>query len=430
MTLPADRTDKQPGSGTRTRLMVIFAIVIILCLMVFYFSGKKPRKEEQTVVRPKADTSMVREKKPPADTGSKTLPEKDTTKTGTVAPQKQPVGRAARSAADSSKRAVKSADSLKAARVTADSVRAAERAADSIKSVQAADSEKVAQSANDSARVRDSSSIDSDAVFFGNAAPVDCANDTVVPWVYPEPSGGLYHGAVSVRFLSNKKCSIRWRPDHDTVWQRYDDKALSMEKTMTIFFKAVDRCGRTMEERKEYYEIDLSPSGNVCPKSMDLVKIGNMRFCIDRYEWPGKKGVVPESYVTLYQAKDSCFTAGKRLCTSEEWSLACSGPYSWKYPYGQTYEPRACVTSDTAVRPSGTKPECRSFFGSFDMSGNLLEWTSTTSRGSPGYYNVLGGFWQSGVRSGCFDIRSSYFPQNRHNPVGFRCCKDAPAEVK
>jgi hypothetical protein len=37
---------------------------------------------------------------------------------------------------------------------------------------------------------------------------------------------------------------------------------------------------------------------------------------------------------------------------------------------------------------------------------------------------VMGGFWQSGPRSGCFDIRYSYFPQNRHNPVGFRCCKD------
>jgi formylglycine-generating enzyme required for sulfatase activity len=60
------------------------------------------------------------------------------------------------------------------------------------------------------------------------------------------------------------------------------------------------------------------------------------------------------------------------------------------------------------------------------MSGNLLEWTGTVSRGNPGFYNVLGGFWQSGVRSSCFDIRSSYFPQNRQNPVGFRCCKDAP----
>ncbi len=257
----------------------------------------------------------------------------------------------------------------------------------------------------------------------------NCAGDTLAPWVYPEPSGGLHRGTVSITFKTNKPCRISWRFEPDTEWHSWSGEPVTVERTATIAFKAVDGCGRAMADRLEYYEITSEQTAGLCPSDMELVKIGATRFCIDRYEWPNRKGVVPQSYVSQYQARDSCSVAGKRLCSSEEWSLACSGPYSWNYPYGQEYERYACVTHDTTPRPSGSKPECRAFFGVFDMSGNLLEWTSTASKENRQFFNVMGGFWQSGPRSGCFDIRYSYFPQNRHNPVGFRCCKEtAPAE--
>jgi hypothetical protein len=252
-----------------------------------------------------------------------------------------------------------------------------------------------------------------------------CGGDTSALWVYPEPSGGLHHGAIAVSFHGNKPCTVFWRMEPDTAWRQYSDAPLSIGKTGTLVFKALGPCGRAMETRQEYYEIAPPQTSADCPKGMDLVKIGSTRFCIDRYEWPNRKGSLPLSYVSLYQAMDSCYAAGKRLCSSEEWSLACSGPFSWKYPYGQNYEHNACVTVDTSVRLSGSKPECRAYFGSFDMAGNLLEWTATTAKENTQLYNVMGGFWESGSRSGCFDIRYSYYPQNRHNPVGFRCCKDA-----
>jgi hypothetical protein len=256
------------------------------------------------------------------------------------------------------------------------------------------------------------------------SASGNCPGDTLAPWVYPDPSGGLHRGTVAVTFQVNRPCTVAWRFEPDTVWHSWSGEPVVIERTATVAFKAADSCGRTMAERREYYEITNEQTAGLCPQDMELVKIGATRFCIDRYEWPNRKGALPQAYVSLYQAKDSCFAAGKRLCSTEEWSLACSGPYSWSYPYGQEYERYACVTHDTTVRPSGSKPECRAFFGAFDMAGNLLEWTSTPSRGNPQFYNVMGGFWQSGPRSGCFDIRYSYFPQNRHNPVGFRCCKD------
>jgi formylglycine-generating enzyme required for sulfatase activity len=59
------------------------------------------------------------------------------------------------------------------------------------------------------------------------------------------------------------------------------------------------------------------------------------------------------------------------------------------------------------------------------MAGNLAEWTSTPSPQNSSFNNVMGGYWESGSQSRCADARYSYFPQNRHNPVGFRCCKDA-----
>ena len=60
------------------------------------------------------------------------------------------------------------------------------------------------------------------------------------------------------------------------------------------------------------------------------------------------------------------------------------------------------------------------------MSGNLLEWTSTRAAENGTFTYAMGGFWESGPKSACGDKRYSYYPQNRHNPVGFRCCGDLP----
>jgi len=43
-----------------------------------------------------------------------------------------------------------------------------------------------------------------------------------------------------------------------------------------------------------------------------------MRFCVDTYEWPNKKGEKPLVLVQWIEAKKHCESAGKRLC-------ACTG---------------------------------------------------------------------------------------------------------
>ncbi|NLL13783.1 MAG: formylglycine-generating enzyme family protein [Fibrobacter sp.] len=265
----------------------------------------------------------------------------------------------------------------------------------------------------------------SDSVVVDSLADL-CAKDTVALWVYPEPSGGLHRKTISVSMISNKECNIFYRFIGDEQWVSYSGEKISIDSTSTLQYKATDSCGNQMQLREEYYEIEVSDKESPCLPGMELVKFGNSEFCIDRYEWPNKKGVIPESYISLYQAMDSCYSVGKRLCTSEEWMLACSGPHTWSYPYGQVYERYACATHEKKVSVSGSRPECRSFFGVYDMSGSLLEWTSTRAEANRHFYYVMGGFWESGPQSGCSEKRYSYFPENQHNPVGFRCCSDLP----
>ncbi|MBN1577815.1 MAG: SUMF1/EgtB/PvdO family nonheme iron enzyme [Chitinispirillaceae bacterium] len=251
-----------------------------------------------------------------------------------------------------------------------------------------------------------------------------CGNDTMPLWVYPDPSGGLHYREVRVRFVGNRPATIHYRFKDDTAWTCFGETPVTITASTTLYFDAIDTCGNVMERRAEYYEIETARTKSPCHPDMEQVKVGNMDFCIDRYEWPNRRGALPRSYISRYQAADSCATVGKRLCTAEEWMVACAGPYTWKYPYGQRYEPYGCVTHDTMAAPSGSKPECRTFFGAFDMSGNLLEWTDTRAIENGSFSYVMGGFWESGPKSACRDKRYSYYPQNRHNPVGFRCCRD------
>jgi|WetSurMetagenome_2_1015567.scaffolds.fasta_scaffold00226_20 hypothetical protein len=252
-----------------------------------------------------------------------------------------------------------------------------------------------------------------------------CAADTTPPWVYPDPSGGLHRHPVGVVLMATKPCVVEWKRDSAAPYSVYRGETIPVAAAAALYFKAHDSCGNVMEERQEYYEISVEEAVRFCPPDMEYVKAGQTRFCIDRYEWPNKFKAAPRSFISLYGAVDSCVSVGKRLCTSDEWTLACTGPYGWKYPYGNVYEPRACVSHDTTARPSGSKPECRGYFEVFDMAGNLAEWTNTRSDKNPRFFNVRGGFWESGPHTGCFDVRYSYYPQNRHNPVGFRCCKAA-----
>jgi hypothetical protein len=162
-----------------------------------------------------------------------------------------------------------------------------------------------------------------------------------------------------------------------------------------------------------------------------------------------KPGVIPQGYMSGAQAAAACAAANKRLCTAEEWELACRGQRGSKFPYGDHYESGACnvcrpahpaliLHGDASVghrdprlnmvehqgerllRPTGSTPRCKSVWGNdgvYDMVGNLDEWLDDPD----GLF--AGGFFSRGTKAGCQARVSVHPPQYFDYSLGVRCCR-------
>jgi len=166
-------------------------------------------------------------------------------------------------------------------------------------------------------------------------------------------------------------------------------------------------------------------------------------FCIDDYEWPNKAGETPVVMKNWYEARDACQSVGKRLCSQDEWTLACEGPEHLPYPYGYVRDATACNIDKAAIgvgekalrRPdlrdaevarlwqreaSGARDRCVSAFGVHDMTGNVDEWTLNET-GTPHQSALKGGYW-SWVRGRCRAVTAGHEESLRYYQIGFRCC--------
>jgi cysteine-rich repeat protein len=162
---------------------------------------------------------------------------------------------------------------------------------------------------------------------------------------------------------------------------------------------------------------------------------------VAEYRSCSSPGKLPWVNVTWTEADAACTAAGKRLCTEEEWELACAGAAGNMFPYGDVYDPMACNGKDydpdcadpdtDVVLPTGTDygcpppgaNACESEFHAFDMSGNVKEWTATQV--SSANYQIRGGAYDN-IENGLtcqfdfvFMAESFKFPD-----LGFRCCRD------
>jgi hypothetical protein len=144
-------------------------------------------------------------------------------------------------------------------------------------------------------------------------------------------------------------------------------------------------------------------------------KIITKAYCVDKHEYPGK-GSTPQTNVSLEQAQQGCNARGRRLCSASEWRGACGATF----PYGSTYQASTCNTMDVlgSIRPiaaAGSFPRCRSGWGTYDMVGNVAEWT----RGG----TIHGGSNQlDGESANCNRRRKRLGTSSK---VGYRCCADA-----
>lgn len=156
-----------------------------------------------------------------------------------------------------------------------------------------------------------------------------------------------------------------------------------------------------------------------CPS--DMVSIEG-RYCIDRYEFPNRKGKVPFAGVTWLEAVAKCRVVGKRLCSGVEWERACSGPSKRAYPYGDAFDIKRCNSGREHTRgatPGGYHRDCRSEEGVYDLSGNLWEWTGREA----GEAALAGGGWMTdGENSKCASRSWQGTPNATNHTFGFRCC--------
>jgi formylglycine-generating enzyme len=173
-------------------------------------------------------------------------------------------------------------------------------------------------------------------------------------------------------------------------------------------------------------------------------------YCVDRYEFPNKKGSLPTVMISWNNAKAECAAKGKRLCTEAEWTLACEGPSLLPFPYGFVRDSTACAIdkrspkvdearlfssrtqADELARldqrePSGSRERCVSAFGVHDMTGSVDELV-VNERGVPYKSALKGGNWGE-YRNACRPATLGHGEGFRYYQIGFRCCRD-PEEAR
>lgn len=137
-----------------------------------------------------------------------------------------------------------------------------------------------------------------------------------------------------------------------------------------------------------------------------------------------RPGVLPWTGMTWPDASRECLAAGFRLCTNEEWQIACGGiERAWHFPYGMAHRPGTCndhVSGSGAVEPTGDRADCRTPEGAFDMSGNVWELTVDGARRGASFKLNAVMFRTDAARCDMFyDIAEGYADDD----VGFRCCR-------
>jgi len=205
----------------------------------------------------------------------------------------------------------------------------------------------------------------------------------------------------------------------------------------------VDWIQRAYPERCERFDREkwLARSGSISTQEM--------RFCIDRYEYPNQRGAYPWIMVSWTESRALCEREGERLCTEAEWTFACEGEEAVPYPYGYERDAGACVSdrpwrtvdarelsprdSSRALaevdrlwqgEASGSRPRCKSPFGVYDLVGNVDEWTTSVVHGERPSI-LKGGYWGR-VRDRCRPSTRAHGEDFSFYQQGFRCCADAP----
>lgn len=174
-------------------------------------------------------------------------------------------------------------------------------------------------------------------------------------------------------------------------------------------------------------------------------------YCIAKFEYPNKEGSLPIDWVSFKEAEKIAKANGHRLCTGSEWAFASLGPNNDPYPFGDHYhrdhscnidrhasevgltgkdimsvrDPNSKVAQQLRglLVPSGSLPDCKSWAGVYDLSGNEDEIVINES-GKP-YRSELHGGFSMGVRNKSRCSTQAHNESFEWYESSFRECADA-----
>lgn len=159
----------------------------------------------------------------------------------------------------------------------------------------------------------------------------------------------------------------------------------------------------------------------------------HLQFSIDREEYGG---TMPMVSINWFDAKKLCEKDGKRLCTDEEWTLACEGEQMLPYPYGYVRDSEICNVDKMELVKNGQLidyrvtndkyPNCLSSYGVHNIVGSVDEWVLNIngSESQVPYISGLRGGWWGPLRNRCRAMTTGHNQYYKQEQIGFRCCKD------
>jgi formylglycine-generating enzyme required for sulfatase activity len=91
-----------------------------------------------------------------------------------------------------------------------------------------------------------------------------------------------------------------------------------------------------------------------------------------------KAGVIPARTINYFIAAAACRNSGKRLPSNAEWQAAALGtPDPWPQNSDPQYDPaKLCNLNGPSATLTGSRTQCRSDVGAFDMVGNVIEFVA------------------------------------------------------
>jgi hypothetical protein len=152
-------------------------------------------------------------------------------------------------------------------------------------------------------------------------------------------------------------------------------------------------------------------------------------------------GATPAAFMTWFQAAAAARNALKRLPTNQEWQMAALGTPDIEGP-------SACNIEGPSLVATGSRSNCVSDVGAFDMVGNLWEWVAdwvilsnfcgawlsgdsscvgrlpevVPGTHVPGVF-TRGGDWNSDTSAGVFAVLANSDPSQSEDDTGFRCVR-------